>query len=221
MAKVNIKGTIVSNDEKWIYDWFDIESTCPKDVEKALAQDSRDIVIEINSPGGDVFAGSEIYSILRAENRKKVCNIVGVAASAASVIAMACESYMSPTATMMIHNVSACCGGDYNAMNHMSEVLQKANKAVASDYTDKTGKSEEEILSLMNKETWFTAKEAKEHGLINGIMFEDTNVQLVATFGNIIPREIINKMQEDKMKEQREQNNKIENTFKELLKNAL
>lgn len=224
MPKVNIKGNIISNDEKWIYDWFEIEATCPNDIQKALNSDSGDIVIEINSPGGDVFAGSEIYSILRAEKRKKVCNIVGIAASAASVIAMACESYMSPTSQMMIHNVSAGCGGDYNAMNHMSEILQKANKSVASAYVDKTGKSEEEILDLMNKETWFTAKEAKELGFVNGVMFENNNPQninLVASFGNAIPKEIINKMQQDKIQKEMDQKNKIQNILKELSESEL
>lgn len=214
MAKVNIKGTIVSNDEKWIYDWFGIQATSPADVETQINSDNEEIVIEINSPGGDVFAGSEIYTMLRSVDRKKKCNIVGLAASAASVIAMACETYMSPTAQLMIHNVSTVCGGDYNSMEHMSEVLKSANKSIAAAYVSKTGKSEEEILNLMNNETWFTAEEAKKLGLIDGVMFENT--QLVASFGNIIPREIIAKMQNEKNQENINKKISLENKLKEL-----
>lgn len=214
MAKVNIKGTIVSNDEKWIYDWFGIQATSPADVETQINSDNEEIVIEINSPGGDVFAGSEIYTMLRSVDRKKKCNIVGLAASAASVIAMACETYMSPTAQLMIHNVSTVCGGDYNSMEHMSEVLKSANKSIAAAYVSKTGKSEEEILNLMNNETWFTAEEAKKLGLIDGVMFENT--QLVANFGNIIPREIITKMQNEKNQENINKKISLENKLKEL-----
>lgn len=214
MAKVNIKGTIVANDEKWIYDLFEIQATSPADVEASINADNEDIVIEINSPGGDVFAGSEIYTMLRSVDRKKKCNIVGLAASAASVIAMACETYMSPTAQLMIHNVSTVCGGDYNAMDHMSEVLKSANKSIAAAYVSKTGKSEDEILNLMDKETWFTAEEAKKLGLIDGIMFE--NNKLVASFGNIIPREIINKMQMEKNQKNINEEIKLKNRFKEL-----
>lgn len=214
MAKVNIKGTIVSNDEKWIYDWFEIQATSPADVEAQINSDNEEIVIEINSPGGDVFAGSEIYTMLRSVDRKKKCNIVGLAASAASVIAMACETYMSPTAQMMIHNVSTVCGGDYNSMEHMSEVLKSANKSIAAAYVSKTGKSEEEILNLMNNETWFTAEEAKKLGLIDGVMFENT--QLVASFGNIIPREIISKMQNEKNQKNINKKISLENKLKEL-----
>lgn len=214
MAKVNVKGTIVANDEKWIYDWFGIQATSPADVEASINADNEEILIEINSPGGDVFAGSEIYTMLRSVDRKKKCNIVGLAASAASVIAMACETYMSPTAQLMIHNVSTVCAGDYNSMDHMSDILKNANKSIASAYVNKTGKSEEEILALMNKETWFTAEEAKKLGLVDGVMFENT--QLVANFGNIIPREIITKMQNEKNQQNINKKINIENKLKEL-----
>lgn len=220
MAKVQIKGAIISNGQKWIYDWFEMDSTCPNDVAKALAFDDSDVEVEINSGGGDIFAGSEIYTMLRAENRKKKCNIVGLAASAASVIAMACETYMSPTAMMMVHNVSTYASGDCNVMEHTAEVLKNANQSIAQSYVDKTGMSMKEALAMMDKETWLTAHQAKEKGLIDGIMFENNQpTGLVASFNNnMIPFSIIKKMQNEKLEKMTsEKKQELENKFRYLM----
>jgi len=97
MKVIPIKGTIVSNDDVWLYDWFDWDCTAPKNV--VLPETGEDIEVHINSGGGDVYAGSEIYTALRAYSGKVVVKIVGIAASAASVIAMAGDVVeISPTA---------------------------------------------------------------------------------------------------------------------------
>jgi ATP-dependent protease ClpP protease subunit len=202
LHKIEIKGAIVSNDLKEVYDFYGMDSTCPKDVVNALEKAKGEpVVTEINSGGGDVFAGSEINTLLSSYSGKVTQNII-FAASAASVIAMAGESYIAPTGMMMIHNVSCSSKGDHNKMRHTSEMLEKANKAVANAYVAKTGKSVEEALSLMEAETWFTAKEAKEHGLVDWIMFEESNnnVQLVASLNNILPKELIDKYYLNKSK---------------------
>ena len=87
---ISVKGPIIDSDDQWIYDWFGIEATSPKKVIDLInqAKNNEDLEIEINSGGGSVFAGSEIYTALKSYNGKVITKIVGLAASAASVIAM-------------------------------------------------------------------------------------------------------------------------------------
>ena len=193
--KVKIKGPIVSNSDAWIYEWFGIEATSPGMVDKAIEKaGGEDLEVEINSGGGSVFAGSEIYTALKSYKGNVTVRVVGLAASAASVVAMAGKKVtMSPTAQMMIHNVSSWAEGDYREMEHTAEILKNANDTIANAYRLKTGKEQEELLSLMNKETWMTAQKAKELGFIDELMFED--IQLAAsTYSGLLPPEVINKM---------------------------
>ena len=202
MAKVRIAGVIISNDQKWIYDCFEMDSFCPNDLRKAITDEYETIEVEINSGGGSVFAGSEIYTALKNHKGQVNVNIVGLAASAASVIAMAGKTVkMSPTAQFMVHNVSAQGAGDYRDMQHMADILKTANETIASAYILKTGKSKDEILAMMDKETWLTAEKAKEYGFIDEVMFtnDDSKFQLVANFmPNIIPTNVIEKMVKEK-----------------------
>ena len=202
MAKVRIAGVIISNDQKWIYDWFEMDSFCPNDLRKAITDEYETIEVEINSGGGSVYAGSEIYTALKNHKGQVNVSIVGLAASAASVIAMAGKTVkMSPTAQFMVHNVSAQGEGDYRDMQHMADILKTANETIASAYILKTGKSKDEILAMMDKETWLTAEKAKEYGFIDEVMFtnDDSKFQLVANImPNIIPTNVIEKMVKEK-----------------------
>lgn len=205
MTKVRIAGTIISSDQKWIYDWFGMEAFCYADLKKAIKDEYDTLEIEINSPGGSVFAGSEIYTALKKHKGKVIIDITALAASAASVIAMAGDIVrMSPTAQMMIHNVSSHGSGDYRDMEHLAEVLRQANETIASAYILKTGKTKEEILEMMDSEKWFTAEQAKEQGFIDEVMFENPQgVQLVANIEpNIIPLEVINRMKQQKAQQE-------------------
>ena len=111
---IDIKGDIISDDYAWIYDWLGYSYTSPSTVVNKIKEaNGEDLDIKINSPGGDVFSASEIYSELRAYKGNVNIKIIGLAASAASVISMAGYSSMSPTAQLMVHNVSSCARGDY------------------------------------------------------------------------------------------------------------
>lgn len=172
MKKIEVKGTIVGNADKWIYEWFGLDATCPKDVNAAISEaNGEPLLVEINSGGGDVFAGSEIYTALKAYAGTVEINIVGLAASAASVIAQAGHSRISPTALFMVHNVSGSAAGDFHDMQQEAEILQTANKAVAAAYLEKTGKSMEELLGIMDAETWMDAQKAVEYGFVDEVMF--------------------------------------------------
>lgn len=193
--RIDVKGTIVSNDDKWIYDWFEYDSTCPNDVQKSIDQaNGEPLEVYINSGGGDIFAGSDIYSTLRSYRGEVNIHVVGVAASAASVIACAGSSDISPTAMVMVHNVLTIAQGDYHVMDKESGVLQTANKSIAAAYVAKTGMSEKEALTMMDQETWLTAQQAVDKGLIDKLA-ENQNLQLVAAYQTpILPRAVIDKI---------------------------
>lgn len=207
MKKADVKGVIVGNDEKWIYDLFGIENCSPADVAAVLeAAAGEDVVVEINSGGGSVFAGSEIYSMLQRYGGKVVIDITGVAASAASVVAMASENRISRTGAIMIHNVSSYAEGDYRDMQKSAEALKTLNKTVAGAYKGKTGKDFDELLKMMNAETWLDAEKAVELGFVDGIYGQEKTAPkspaaFAAAYGNgLLPSEVINKMQAKRAK---------------------
>ena len=200
---IKINGTIVGNDDKWIYDWCEMEAFCPKDLNLV---DGEDIDIEINSPGGYIYPASEIYTALMKHKGNVNITITGRAASAASVIAMAgTHVTMSPTAQMMIHNVSASGAGDYRDFEHYAEQLKKSNDTLANAYMLKTGKTKEEILKLMDYETWFTPDEALENGFIDEILSKEDKTdqfRLVAASDFLIPQAVIDKLKTEREQEQ-------------------
>ena len=194
--KIKIKGVIVSNDYKWIYDWFGMDSVCPNDVEMKMEEaNGEDLDFEINSPGGDVFAGSEIYTAIKSYTGNTQGRIVGIAASAAGVAAMGIKKLsISPTAQIMMHNVSSWVAGDYRDMEHEAKVLKNFNVSIANAYLLKTGMEQKELLDLMNKETWFNAQQALEYKLVDEIMF-DEGMQLTASINSfMLPKEVIDKV---------------------------
>ena len=193
--KIKIKGTIIPNDWKWIYDWFEMDSTCPNDVSKVLETlNNEEVEVEINSGGGDVYSGSEIYTALKDYKGNKVVKIVGIAASAASIVAMAGDkALISPTAQIMIHNVSSTASGDYRDLEHEAEVIKNYNSTIANAYTLKTGMKKDDLLEMMNKETWLTPEKALEYKFVDEIMFQEES-RMVASYNNMIPIEVINKI---------------------------
>ena len=193
--KINVKGAIVPNNDKWIYDMLEMDATSPKDVFDALSSTDDDIEVIINSGGGDVFSGSEIYTALKEHQGNVNVKVVGVAASAASVIAMAGSKIeMSPTAQMMIHNASSIAVGDNREMQTAYNMLTSANKAVANAYIAKTGKSEQEITDLMNEETWFSADTAVEQGFADSKMFDESAPRLVANSGQMLSNDAVSRI---------------------------
>ena len=177
MKTVTVNGDIICNDMKWIYDWLEYESCCPADVKNVIAEltdENEELKVIINSPGGDVQAGQEIYSILKDIKNPVTINVQSMAASAASMIAMAGDTVkMSPVALLMIHNASTCTSGDYRDMQHTADVLQTVNTAIMQAYIAKTGKTEDELREMMDKETWLTANQCIEHGFADEIINDE------------------------------------------------
>lgn len=179
--KISIRGPIVSSNQHRFYQFYGMEATSPKSVADALAKGNGERAeVEINSGGGEIFAASEIYTALRSYAGGVIVRIVGLAASAASIIAMAGESEMTPTGMMMIHNVQTEASGDYRQMEHTAGTLRDANHAIISAYVAKTGKPEAEIAAMMDAETWITAEQAVELGLVDRVMQPDTGQKPLA-----------------------------------------
>lgn len=206
---IYVNGTIVDSEDAWVYDLFGIECTSPAKIKDALKDaNGDDVDIFINSGGGSVFAGSEIYSMIQRYKGNVVIHVTGLAASAASVIACAGKCLMAPTAQMMVHNVSSYASGDYKNFDKMSEILKKANEAIAAAYVQKSGMSMQDALELMDVETWLTAKDALEYGLIDGIEenqnannsaeSNDLTPSLAASVATMLPREVLNKFNTEK-----------------------
>lgn len=205
--KVEIKGPIISDSEQWIYDWFRIPATSPSKVNKVIAKavenGALELTLVINSPGGYVFSAAEIWTELKKFKGNVRGEIVGVAASAASVIAMGCSHLaMSPAGTLMIHNASSRAEGDYRDMDHASDLLQKVNETIINTYEKRTGKTHDELKNMMDKESWMTAKEAKALGFIDEIMFENEDVSTIAASADMpgdlengmLPKNVIDTM---------------------------
>lgn len=170
MSRIDIKGDIVVNEYQEFYDWFGWECTCPKSVQEIIdaTPDGETIDVYINSPGGHVTAGQEIYSLLRQDKRTRI-HIQGMACSSASIIAMAGHSDMSPVAMLMVHNVSGGASGDFHEMEKAQRELKSMNEALAGAYAEKTGMDMQKLLSLMDRETWLTANQCIEMGFVDEI----------------------------------------------------
>lgn len=179
--KISIRGPIVSSNLHRLYQFYGMEATSPKSVADALTKGNGERAeVEINSGGGEIFAASEIYTALRSYAGGVIVRIVGLAASAAAIIAMAGESEMTPTGMMMIHNVQTEASGDYRQMEHTAGTLRDANHAIISAYIAKTGRPEAEIAAMMDAETWITAERAVELGLVDRVMQPDTGQKPLA-----------------------------------------
>ncbi len=186
MGVIDIKGDVVSNDVGEFYEWFGMSSTYPSKVQRAIANDEDDdITLNIASNGGDVFAASEIYTMLKDSGKTVTVNIQGLAASAASVIAMAGNTVrMSPTSQMMIHKALVSTVGNSDDLERESGVLNSIDESIAAAYELKTGLSQTDILQMMSNETWMNAKVAVDKGFADEIMFNESDDE--PTFENAV-----------------------------------
>jgi len=139
-----------------------------------LSKVSGNLTVWLNSPGGDVFAASQIYSMLKNHKGKVTVKIDGIAASAASVVAMAGdETLIAPTALMMIHDPSTCAMGNKADMEKAIILLDEVKESIINAYETKSHLSRNKIAKLMSDETWLNAKKAHEMGFVDGILFAE------------------------------------------------
>lgn len=176
--RVKLNGEVVGDSELWLYDFFDIPAFSPQRVRDAIdaTPEGEDLILEINSGGGSVFAGFEMYSVLQNAAPRTVAEIQSLAGSAASVVMLGADEVVaSPVALVMIHLPSAGTWGDrYDHLDSVG-VLDSVTDSILNAYAvkcgGKTGRSE--LKSLMKASTWLTAPEAKGLGLVDRIAGEE------------------------------------------------
>lgn len=180
------------------YAWDDDEVTAKGFIDelKALG-DLDEIRVRINSPGGSVYAGNVIYNVLKRQSAKVTVIVDGIAASIASVIAMAGDTVIMPdNAMMMIHNPMAYAGGNVDDLQKVINRLEVAKVGMLASYSSKTGLSDEKLIKLLNAETWMTATEAKALGFADEV---GQPVLMAATFDltrySNAPQILTNKLQ--------------------------
>ena len=189
---LTLNGTIAEES------WFDDDVT-PQLFKDELNSGTGDITVWINSPGGDCVAAAQIYNMLMDYKGNVTVKIDGIAASAASVIAMAgTEVLMSPVSTMMIHNPATVAMGDHNEMQKAIEMLNEVKESIINAYEIKTGLSRAKLSHLMDSETWMNANKAVELGFADGIISR-----------NAFPEK---EDDEDEDEEEKDKNNPCENS---------
>lgn len=162
-----LNGTIAEES------WFDDDVT-PAMFKAELLAGEGDITVWINSPGGDCVAASQIYSMLMDYKGAVTVKIDGIAASAASVIAMAGTIVlMAPTALMMVHNPLTVAIGDSEEMQKAIAMLDEVKESIINAYEIKTGLSRAKLSHLMDAETWLSAHKAVELGFADDLLFRD------------------------------------------------
>lgn len=191
---LTLNGTIAEES------WFDDDIT-PQLFKDELNSGTGDITVWINSPGGDCVAAAQIYNMLMDYKGNVTVKIDGIAASAASVIAMAgTEVLMSPVSTMMIHNPATVAMGDHNEMQKAIEMLNEVKESIINAYEIKTGLSRANLSHLMDSETWMNANKAVELGFADGIIAREN------------PNTEPDEEDEDEYEEEKDKNNPCENS---------
>ena len=170
---LHLNGTIAEES------WFDDDVT-PQLFKDELMAGTGDVTVWINSPGGDCVAAAQIYNMLMEYPGSVTVKIDGIAASAASVIAMAgARVLMSPVSMMMIHNPMTIAFGDSGEMQKAIEMLGSVKESIINAYAIKTGLSRTKLSHLMDAETWMDANKAVELGFADGVLSRSSEAMTI------------------------------------------
>ena len=212
MRTIAIKGDIVDNNYGRFYEWIGWDYTSPKKIEDELKlANGDDVVFLINSPGGSVFDGYDIFNAIKDYKGKTTAKIVGLAASAASFIAMAADNVQAcALSQMMIHRASNVNRGNAPSHHANGSFLEGIDSTIVKAYTMRNGKTDEEMIELMDKTTWLTPEQALENGIVDEIVNDSVEKPV-----------IVNCFESDRMSivKQLFDNDNIENIKRILLEN--
>ncbi|AAT87142.1 TPA: Clp protease ClpP [Streptococcus pyogenes] len=218
--RINLKGPLIANNSQEVYDYYGMEAASAKSIIEKLPEDNSDIILEVNSNGGLVTVGSEIYTALRNYKGKVTAEITGMAASAASVAVMGVDKVvMSPTAQMMVHKASFnWVAGNSDDLDKASNALKSSDKAIVNAYVAKTGLPEDEIMELMKNETFMSAQDAVEKGFADEVM----SFEAVASIDNqMLPQAVIDDYYANRSKRKQEISNMLLEIEKEEILQGL
>jgi ATP-dependent Clp endopeptidase proteolytic subunit ClpP len=175
MKKYYMNGVLVPKGDKWIYDLFGIQATTFEQLRDFLEEaNGEEVTVYIDSPGGLITVGSNIYDALREYGGQSTAHVTAWAASAASWAMLGADKVVAaPTARFMLHNATGMAEGDYRDMEAAVGRLKNANNSFINAYQLKTGKSRAEIQAIMDKETFYVAQEALDNGFIDEIALKE------------------------------------------------
>lgn len=189
---LELNGTIAEES------WFDDDVT-PQLFKEELNAGNGDITVWINSPGGDCVAAAQIYNMLSNYAGKVTVKIDGIAASAASVVAMAGDKVLvSPVSMMMIHNPATIAWGDSAEMQKAVAMLDEVKESIINAYEIKTGLDRRKLSKLMDAETWMDANSAVEYGFADEIMRRNTAEDMAVPAVSMMysPAQVTNSLKE-------------------------
>ena len=185
--RVTLNGYVSADEDLWLYDWYGYQAFSPSTVRQALQNcpDGEDLVFEINSYGGNVWAGAEMYSVLRSSNVKTKAEVQSLSASAASYMMLGCdEVWISPVAEIRVHLPATVTDGDRNEHRASIHLLDSITESILNAYELKSAgkKTRDELSHMMHNTDWLTAQEALDTGLVDGILYQ----------GEVDPKLIVN-----------------------------
>lgn len=226
MAKrIKMKGPLISNNEYEAYEFFGLEAVSAKSITDQFPDDiNEDITLEVNSNGGLVTVGSEIYTALKHHKGHVTVEVTGMAASAASVAIMGADTVkMSPTAQIMIHKALLTrASGNSDDLEKAVNALKSSDQSIINAYVSKTGLSEDEIFEMMKNETFMSANEAIEKGFADEIMTFEKDLGAVASLeSGLLPQAVIDDFYSRKKSNAKEAQAMLFELEKETILNGL
>lgn len=226
MAKrIKMKGPLISNNEYEAYEFFGLEAVSAKSITDQFPEDiNEDIVLEVNSNGGLVTVGSEIYTALKNYEGHVTVEVTGMAASAASVAIMGADTVkMSPTAQIMIHKALLTrASGNSDDLEKAVNALKSSDQSIINAYVSKTGLSEEEIFEMMKNETFMSAQVAVEKGFADELMTFEKDLGAVASLeSGLLPQAVIDDFYSRKKSNAKEAQAMLFELEKEAILNGL
>lgn len=226
MAKrIKMKGPLISNNEYEVYEFFGLEAVSAKSITDQFPEDiNEDITLEVNSNGGLVTVGSEIYTALKNYKGHVTAEVTGMAASAASVAIMGADTVkMSPTAQIMIHKALLTrASGNSDDLEKAVNALKSSDQSIINAYVSKTGLSEDEIFEMMKNETFMSANEAIEKGFADEIMTFEKDLGAVASLeSGLLPQAVIDDFYSRKKSNAKEAQAMLFELEKEAILNGL
>lgn len=173
--RTQLSGYIVADEDALLYRWFGYSVSCPADIRRAVAENppGETLTLEINSPGGSMFAGFEMYSVLRGAECDTEAEVQSLAASAASTAMLGCKRVKAtPVAQVMVHNPAVTADGNQYDHRKTAKDLDKFAQSILNAYELKCRgkKTREQLKAMMDSETWMPVQEAVEAGLVDEII---------------------------------------------------
>jgi ATP-dependent Clp protease, proteolytic subunit ClpP len=220
-----MKGPLISNNEYEVYEFFGLEAVSAKSITDQFPEDiNEDIILEVNSNGGLVTVGSEIYTALKNYEGHVTVEVTGMAASAASVAIMGADTVkMSPTAQIMIHKALLTrASGNSDDLEKAVNALKSSDQSIINAYVSKTGLSEDEIFEMMKNETFMSANEAIEKGFADELMTFEKDLGAVASLeSGLLPQAVIDDFYSRKKSNAKEAQAMLFELEKETILNGL